>query len=227
MTYNTVIIDDEQPAINILSDYVNRTPLLDLKTATTNVFEAIEYINSNKVDILLLDIEMPDLSGTELIKLIKRPPVIILTTAYEKYALEGYELDIVDYLVKPIRFERFVRAINKANKLLMTDNRNVNNHLVIKVEYQTRSILLDNILYIEGLKDYVKIYTCNGVILTRLNIKGILNKINDNRFVRTHRSYIINTDKIVSYTKRSITIDSFNIPIGESYRSLLSALFRD
>ncbi|MCT4636358.1 MAG: LytTR family DNA-binding domain-containing protein [Bacteroidales bacterium] len=225
MPFTTVIIDDEQPAINILSDYVGRTPLLNLKIATRNVFEAIEYINNNHVDILLLDIEMPDLSGIELIKLIKRPPIIILTTAYEKYALDGYELDIVDYLVKPIRFERFIRAINKANRLLINNRKNNNNHLIIKVEYQTRAILLDNIIYIEGLKDYVKIYTNDGVILTRSNIKGIHSKINDNRFVRIHRSYIVNTDKIVSYTKRYVTIGSSNIPIGDSYRSSLPALF--
>jgi len=171
----TLIIDDEKPAISILSSFVKKIPFLQLHTATNDAFAGLEILNSQKIDLLLLDIEMPDITGLELLNSLEQKPLVIFTTAYENYALKGYELDIVDYLVKPIRFERFLKGINKANKLYQIDSQTPiiqNSFIQIKVDYKNVKIDCADILYIEGLKDYVKIYTKEGMVLTRLNLSA-------------------------------------------------------
>ncbi len=218
----TIIIDDEKPAINILSKFVSKIPFIQLQLATSNAFEALEILNKEKIDLLFLDIEMPDITGLELLKSLEQKPMIIFTTAYENYALQGYELDIVDYLVKPIRFERFLKGVNKAHKLF---NLNLNiiekskaDFLFLKVEYKTVKIAFEDILYIEGLKDYVKVHTKKGMILSRLNLKGIEEKLPSNLFLRIHRSFIVAILKITSYQKSIVYIDNIEIPLGNTYR---------
>ncbi len=218
----TIIIDDEQPAINILSNFVKKIPFLNLNLATTNAFEALEILNTQKIDLLFLDIEMPDITGIELLHSLEQKPLVIFTTAYEQYALQGYEMDVLDYLVKPIRFERFLKAANKAQSRFQ-NNSNITSHIfedyvIIKSNYKNIKIPFSEILYIEGLKDYVKIYTEQEMFLTRLNLKGISQKIPSNLFIRIHRSYIVNLDKITSFQKNEINIKKTNLPIGESYR---------
>jgi len=222
---NIIIVDDEKPAIKILSQFAAKIPFLKLRTATTNPFEALELLSVEKIDLLLTDIEMPDLSGVALVRSLEQKPLVIFTTAYENYALQGYELDIVDYLVKPIRFERFLKAINKANKLFnlnqqFDDKKNVE-FLTIKVEYKTVKIALNDILYIEGLKDYVKIYCANEMYLTRLNLKGIASKLPPQDFLRIHRSFIVGLSKIKSFQKSQILIANKSLPIGNSYRAAI------
>ena len=224
----TIIIDDEMPAIKILSQFAAIIPFLEVKAATTNPFEALELMSSEKIDLLLTDIEMPDLSGVELVRSMEQKPLVIFTTAYEDYALQGYELDIVDYLVKPIRFERFLKAINKANKLFNLNHQFVEKdekqeieYLTIKVEYKTIKVPLNSILYIEGLKDYVKIYTTGEMYVTRLNLKGIESKLPSEDFLRIHRSYIAALSKITSFQKSQVLIADKTLPIGESYRATL------
>jgi len=218
----TLLIDDEKPAIDILSGFVNRVPFLELSLTTTNAFEAIEWINKQAVDLLLLDIEMPDISGIELLGTLAKPPMTIFTTAYEQYALQGYELDIVDYLVKPIRFERFLKAVNKAYKHFKnTENSltNLSNHfLLVKVDYQTVRIHFKDIIYIEGLKDYVKIFTAKEMILSRINLKGIAKKLPEDQFIRIHRSFIVSIPQITAFQKSNVTIGHKNLPIGAAYQ---------
>jgi len=219
---NVVIIDDEKPAINILKAYAKKIPFLQIKLATNNPFEVLEYLSKEKADLLLTDIEMPDLSGVELVRSLEEKPMVIFTTAYEDYALDGYELDAIDYLVKPIRFERFLKAMNKANKWFHLNSKfrdpEKSACIQIKVEYKTIKVLLADILYIEGLKDYVKIYTTKTMYLTRLNLKGIENKLPADTFLRIHRSYIIALPKIESYQKHKLFIADKPLPIGNSYK---------
>lgn len=218
----TIIIDDEQPAIKILRQFAAKIPFLEVLKATSNPMEVLEIMATQKIDLLLTDIEMPDISGVELVRSLEQKPLIIFTTAYENYALQGYELDIVDYLVKPIRFTRFLKAINKANKLFSLqqqfDNQQTVQYLSIKVEYKTVKIALDDILYIEGLKDYVKIYTTEKMYLTRLNLKGIETKLPSDKFIRIHRSFIIAKAKITTFQKSQISIGEQQFPIGSSYQ---------
>lgn len=213
----TLILDDELPAVNILTGFVKKVPYLDLALATTDPYEALSLIQSKKIDLLLLDIEMPDLSGIEFVKKIKNPPALIFTTAYEEYALLGYELDVVDYLLKPIRFERFKVATDKAKERQVKLTEKQPLFIEVKSEYQTVRIALDAILYVEGLKDYVKIFTAEKVVLTRLNLKGIMAKLPPELFVRIHRSFIINSAMITGYNKQYIVINERKIPIGKTY----------
>lgn len=217
----TVVLDDEQPAVEILKGFVSKIPFLDLKLATVNAFEALEVLNGSEVDLLLLDIEMPDITGLELIGVLKKKPLVILTTAYEDYALKGYELDVVDYLMKPIRFERFLKAINKAQRLHELENppeSTSNSFLHLKVEYKTIKVAFDDILYIEGLKDYVKVFTRNKMYLTRLNVKNIESKLPASDFLRIHRSYIVSLSKIGSFQKSQVHVGDVSLPIGASYQ---------
>ena len=221
----TIIVDDEKPAIQLLSAFVKRIPFLHLELATTNAFEALAFMNTQQVDLLLLDIEMPDITGIELVKSLEKPPFIIFTTAYENYAVKGFELDIVDYLVKPIPFDRFLKGINKVQKLVNNQGQvstpPTENFILIKSDYQTIKILHDDILYIEGLKDYVKIFTETEMMMTRLNLKGIQEKLPAKSFVRIHRSYIASLAKISAFQKSQLTIKQQQLPIGESYREEL------
>jgi len=221
----TIIIDDEKPAVNILTKFVSKVPFLQLKLATTDAFEALELFNSSDIDLLFLDIEMPDITGLEFLNSLVEKPLVIFTTAYENYALQGYELDIVDYLVKPIRFERFLKGVNKARKLYELSNKaekaSKPDFLLLKVEYKTVKVAFDDILYIEGLKDYVKVHTTQGMILTRLNLKMIQAKLPADEFIRIHRSYIIAFSKVEAFQKSQIFIAGIIIPVGETYRQHL------
>ena len=214
----TIIVDDELPAIHILSQFIQKIPFLELQLATTDAFKALDELNKQSTDLLLSDIEMPDLTGIELINSLKTKPLIIFTTAYEEFALKGYELDIVDYLMKPIRFERFLKAVNKAQYLHNLENKNTteNTFLYLKVNYKTVKVAFDDILYIEGLKDYVKVYTKQKMYLTRLNLKGIASKLPTSHFIRIHRSYIVAFSKITSVQKNQIFIGKQTLPLGNS-----------
>lgn len=218
---NVVILDDEAPAIKILSSYVSKIRSLNLIQATTNPFEVIETLNTQTVDLLFLDIEMPDINGIEFLKSIDQKPMVVFTTAFEKYALQGYDLDIIDYLVKPIRLDRFIKSTNKALRLYNLQNKTAEEKptfIHFKVEYKTVKVLLDDILYIEGLKDYVKVFTTQDMILTRLNIKGIYEKLPHDQFIRVHRSFIVSTKHITAFNKGSVLIKEITLPLGETYR---------
>lgn len=215
-----LVLDDEPPAVQVLSSFIKRIPFLQLEEATTNAFHALELLQKENIDLLFIDIEMPDLTGIQLLKSLEKRPMVVFTTAYEQYAMQGFELDVVDYLLKPIPFERFLRAANKALKLYQSNHPKPiqETHLSVKADYKTIKIAFDDILYIEGLKDYVKIHTKTARILTRLNLKGIEEKLPPQQFIRIHRSFIAALSKITAFQKSQLSIGNKVLPIGETFR---------
>ena len=220
---NCVIIDDEPLALDLLESFVAKTPSLNLIARCENALEALEIINREPVDLVFLDIEMPDITGIQLVKSLDKKPLIIFTTAYDKYAVEGFELDVVDYLLKPIPFERFVKAVNKASTLHLAKNPQAKpdetpDHIYVKADYQMVKVTIKDILYIEGLKDYIKIYLPQKTILTLLTLKGVEQMLPSKEFSRIHRSYIVPLKKIDAIRKNSLRIGEQEIPIGEKYK---------
>jgi DNA-binding LytR/AlgR family response regulator len=226
---NCIAIDDELPALDIIKEFCSKIRYVNLVGTFTNPFEAVPVINNNQIDLIFLDIVMPQISGLEFLKSLYNPPMIIFTTAFKEYAFDGFEYDAVDYLVKPFAFERFSKSVNKAFLLLKIKKPEENSieetpgilhgFLMVKVEYSTIRVNLNDILYIEGLKDYVKIYTEGKLILTKTTMKNLLEKLPPESFFRVHKSYIVSIDKIEMIENSRIVIGNQRIPIGESYRT--------
>ncbi len=224
MTINCIIIEDENPALELMVDNVQKIPFLNLVGSCRNTFEAGELLIKEKVDLIFSDIEMPIVSGLQFIKTLQNPPLIILTTAYEQYAIEGYELDVIDYLMKPFSFERFFKAVTRAQQQFILRKGLLSNNpsegfLFIYSEYKEIKIAHKDIYYVEGLKDYVKIYLENQThpILTRSNLKGMEAKLPKSYFCRIHNSYIVPLHKITSIQKTKVYIGNKMIPVGAVY----------
>ncbi|MEM7486060.1 MAG: LytTR family DNA-binding domain-containing protein [Bacteroidota bacterium] len=231
-----IIIDDEPLALEIISSYCEDLGGIEVKHTLTNPLDAIEILSRDKIDLVFLDIEMPQINGIDFLKTIDRKPLFIFTTAYPQYAIEGFELNAVDYLVKPIPFARFVKAINRAKELHDFRNptntpsvQNVvsaagipqtsNQFIFVKSEYDNIKIKLEEIKYIQGLKDYLKIHVDDSKpILTLMSFKNIESKLPTDNFLRVHRSFIVNINRIDSVQRNKILIDGIRIPIGESYK---------
>ncbi len=223
MTYTCLIVDDEQLARKLMTEYISKVPQLDLKGTCKNPLEALEHLNNDPVDILFLDIQMPDLTGIELIKSLPTKPVTVFTTAYSEYALEGYQLDVIDYLVKPFSFDRFVQAVNKATELVkLKKNAGVtdanNKTISLYSDHKIYKVPLDDIEYIEGLKEYVSYYTHDQRIIVLQSLKHIEEILPENEFMRVHKSYIVSVSKVKSLTGNQLQIGKKLIPIGRSYR---------
>jgi DNA-binding LytR/AlgR family response regulator len=226
---NCIAIDDELSSLKIIKEYCSKIQFINLLGTFTNPYEAVQTLNNNQADLIFLDVVMPQITGQEFLKTLYNPPMVIFTTAFKEYAFEGFEYDAIDYLVKPFAFERFSKAVNKAFQLLKLKNpanaTNLNTQrisdgfLMVKVEYTTIRVNLDEILYIEGLKDYVKIYTEGKLILTKTTMKNIIDKLPADSFFRVHKSYIVSVDKIDMIENSRIVIGNQRIPIGESFRS--------
>lgn len=226
---NCIAIDDELSALKIIREFCSKIPAVNLVGTFTNPLEAVNTLNNNQVDLIFLDIMMPQISGLEFLKTLYNPPMIIFTTAFKEYASEAFDYDAVDYLVKPIAFDRFSKALNKAFQMLKLKNLGINageeflrfpeGFLMVKVEYTTIRVDLNDILYIEGLKDYVKIHTEAKLILTKTTMKNIIEKLPPGSFFRVHKSYIVSVDKIDMIENSRIVIGNQRIPIGESFRS--------
>ncbi|MCR6640385.1 MAG: LytTR family DNA-binding domain-containing protein [Sporocytophaga sp.] len=226
-----IAIDDEPLALDIIENYISKLPDLKLEGRYTNPLEALEVLNKNTVDLLFLDIQMSELSGIQLLKALPSPPVVIFTTAYQKYALEGYELDVADYLLKPIPFERFLKAVNKVKDLLSlqrntAEQNPLKDYIFVKSDYQLVKINLDDIIYIEGLKDYVKIFAGTKPIFAHQNMKSIESKLT-NDFLRIHKSYIISLKKIESVQKNLVRIAGLELPVGEMYKEQLFKIINE
>ena len=228
---NCLIVDDEPLAVELLEDFVSKVPFLNLINSCSNGIEAISILKNNTIDLIFTDIEMPDFSGIEFIKSLDIKPLFIFTTAYSHYAIEGFNLNAVDYLVKPIPFHRFLTAVNRAQEvyLLKKDEANKTtlttaiaeacNFIFVKADYENIKLNLDDIKYIEGLKDYIKIYSnSHKPILTLSSFKKIEEKLPVNLFVRVHRSYIVSLKYIHSVQRNRILIDTVRIPIGNNYK---------
>ncbi len=227
-----IIIDDEPLAQQIIEDYVAMIPFLKLEKKCNSVFDALEVLQKMRIDLIFLDIHLPNVSGIEFISSLEKRPLFIFTTAYSEHALEAFDLSAVDYLLKPISFARFLKATNKAYHLYSTNQNNRREehaefseadqeYILVKSDYQSVKIKLSQILYIEGLKDYVKIYLQNEAkpVITLNSLKRMSENLPDGHFLRVHKSFIVNTNKIKSVTKNRIIIHDRWIPVGESYKS--------
>lgn len=225
-------VDDEPLALDLLEDNIKKIPFLKLLKRCSNALEANEYLQNNHVDLIFLDIQMPGISGIQFLKsLYQKPPLVIFVTAYEEYAIEGYNLDVVDYLLKPVSFERFLKAINKAHDKFKSDKPQTLpaeqiHHLFVNADYSLVRIALDDILYIEGLKDYVKIFiqSASRPVITRLSMKGLEEKLPEGQFIRVHKSYIVSITRIASIRKSRISINGkdVHIPISDHYKDNLN-----
>ena len=230
-TIKCLIVDDEDLAIDVLEEYVSRIDYLQLTGSCRNAVEAMAFLNENKVDLVFLDIQMPGLTGLQMLKNMADRPEVIMTTAYSEYALEGFELQVLDYLIKPIPFDRFIKAINRFLKLRSLNitlpetspgNSYNDAFIFVKSDKMMVKILLSEITYVESLRNYVAIYQTDGKMVKTMNtISNIEEKLPETNFLRVHRSFIIAIDKIDSFTSGSFKINSEIIPIGRQYKELV------
>ena len=216
-------IDDEPFALKLIADDISKVPFLELMATCSSPFEAQEHLKTSSIDLLFLDIQMPTMTGLEFLRSLENPPMVILTTAYEKYALEGFDLSVVDYLMKPIPFYRFKKAVDKAHELFILKRSDKNSterpSFFVRAEYKEIKVYLDDVLYVEGLKDYVKIFLQSQPrpILTRLNLKAMETKLPMEQFCRIHNSFIVSMSRIESFQKSQVFLGQKSIPIGEKY----------
>lgn len=223
---NCIIVDDEPMARNILENYITKISNLKLEKSCKNVMEAFEILNDKKIDLIFLDINMPEVSGMSLAKSVSKKSKIIFTTAYREYAVDGFDLQAVDYLLKPIAFERFLKAVQKyfdGNIVVETKNLNQNSpekndFIFVRSDRKMIKINFEDILYVESLADYVKIHQLENTIITRETITNIEARLPNTSFLRIHRSYIISIHKIDSYTNEFIEINKNALPISRSYK---------
>ena len=231
-----LVVDDEPLALHILEDYIAKVPFLELIKATTNPIEALTMVQEGNIDLVFLDVQMPELTGIQFLKIANGKAKVILTTAYSQYALEGYELDVVDYLLKPIAFDRFFKAAQKAQGIIQPSVKVsapaaepvqqvqqqqhdfMNDFIFVKSEYKIQKVYLHQILYIEGLKDYISIFTPTERIITLQNMKKMEETLPDKHFMRVHKSYIVALNKIDSIERSRIFIGDKVIPVGDTYR---------
>ncbi len=222
----TIAIDDEPLALDLIKGYIEKTPFLELAGLFGNAIKAVDYIGSNEIDLVFLDVQMPDLTGTEMAGVIQGGPKVVFTTAYEKYALEGYKLNAVDYLLKPFNYDEFLKASNKARKIIELENQKPlateirNDFLFLKSEYKIRRINFNDIHYIEGLKDYVKVFLIGEKkpVLSLTSLKTLESKLPATMFMRVHRSYIVNLDTIEIIERFRIVYGDVRIPVSDQYK---------
>jgi len=224
-----LLVDDEPPALEVLENYIASVSTLELADTCSNAVEALNVLREKTIDLLFLDIQMPHLLGTNLVRTLKNPPKVIFTTAYRKFAIEGFELNAVDYLLKPISFERFLKAVNKVmeTSLKVADNNEAiydyqnsfqNSFINLRADRKNLKISLDDILYVESLKDYIKVVTATKNIVTKQSISSLEELLPGNNFIRIHRSFIVAINKIESFTNDTIEIARQELPISRMYR---------
>lgn len=238
MNLTCIIVDDEPLARNLLKEHVRKIPYLELKASFGNPLEALEFLRGNTVDILFLDVQMPEITGISLLKILKNKPAVILTTAYSEYAIESYELDVTDYLLKPITFERFLKAVEKANQKFSSPSPEAApappesfgesqpvqeveiapNFIFVKDGRKLVKVDLADVQYIEGLKDYVRIHTANRNITTLQRLKTLEEQLPEKQFIRVHHSYIVAVAWIDEIERERIFISGHIIPISDTYR---------
>lgn len=223
-----IAVDDEPLALDLLEDNISKVPFLSMVQRCKNAFEAHEVMMKETIDLIFLDVQMPGISGIQFLQTVKVPPMVIFITAYEQFALDGFNLDVVDYLLKPVSFERFLKGANKAHELFTLKNNPAPSavaadYLFVNAEYNLVKVNIRDIIYIEGLKDYIKIFLANATrpIITRMSLKAIDEKLAADKFIRVHKSFIVSVDKIVSIRKGKISIANVQVPISEHYKENL------
>ncbi len=229
VTIQCLIVDDEPMARDVIRRYIEKVPMLQLAGECGNAIDALMFLHNEKVDLIFLDIMMPHLTGTDFVKSLRHLPSVIFTTAYKEYALEGFELNVVDYLLKPISFDRFLRAVSKAfpqkneepatnNSPALPQEKKANSGFIyLKVDRKMIKVMLDDILYIESDRDYLRVFTHTNTIITRQTISSAEAMLSDNEFVRIHRSFIVSINKIKSFTHETVEIGNKELPIGRYY----------
>lgn len=220
-----IAVDDEQLALDLLEDNIRQVPFLQLVQTCRNTVEATRALEEGNIDLVFMDIQMPGMTGLQWINTLVRKPMVILITAYEKYALQGFDLEVVDYLLKPVSLERFIKACNRARELRQPSS---DGFFFVHVDYSLVKIVFKDIAWIEGLKDYIKIYLQGSTkpIITRMGMKAIEDLLPPGRFIRVHKSYIVSVDRIHSIRKNSIFLGETEIPVSDHYRTALQALTR-
>jgi DNA-binding LytR/AlgR family response regulator len=226
MEIRCVAIDDEPLALKLIEQYVTKFPALQLVQTFDDAISGAEFLKANAIDLLLIDINMPDITGIELVRSLKKKPMIIFITAYKKFAIDGFEQNAIDYLLKPVEFERFSKAINKAidyyqyKKLAKPEGSEV---LFVNAEYQKVKVLLSEVEYIESLEDYIKIHLANKkIIMTLMTLKAMIEKLPPGKFIRIHRSYVVSVSKIKSVVNRKVRLESTELPISSSYVDIVN-----
>lgn len=231
---NCILIDDERPALDLLEDNIKQIPFLTIVGAFRKPMEALEVLKTQQIDLLFLDIQMPGINGLDLIRVLNNPPMVILVTAYGEHALDGFNLDVVDYLLKPVPFSRLLKAAQKAQTLLQLRQPldkvlpAKEDYFFVNANYALVKVKIADITYVEGMKDYVRINTADGKpVVTRMGLKNIEERLGAERFMRVHRSYVIALERIESVQKNQLIIDGTEIPIGDGYRQGLQVYIGD
>ena len=229
--YNCIIVEDEPLAAEVVKDYILQIPFLQLKGICTDALYAMDLLQKEKIDLVFLDIHLPKLKGLDFIKALKKPPQVIITSAYQEYALQGYELNVVDYLLKPIEFNRFVMAVNKLKERESAETIPMappavaeRAALFFNVSKKRVKMYIDEILFIESLKEYIRITTKDKSILTKFQLGQIEELLAKNGFVRIHRSFLVAKNKIDAFSATDVEINGKQIPIGRSYKELVMAV---
>jgi DNA-binding LytR/AlgR family response regulator len=226
--YNCIIVEDEPLAAEVIKDYILQVPFLELKGICTDALYAMDLLQKEKIDLVFLDIHLPKLKGLDFVKALKKPPQIIITSAYQEYALQGYELNVVDYLLKPIEFSRFVMAVNKVKERVPAETLppaavTERAALFFNVSKKRVKVYIDEILFIESLKEYIRITTKDKSILTKFQLGQIEEMLAKNGFLRIHRSFLVAKNKIDAFSATDVEINGKQIPIGRSYKEVVIA----
>ena len=231
--YNCIIVEDEPLAAEVLQDYIKQVSFLNLKEICTDAIYAMEILQKEKIDLIFLDIHLPKLKGLDFIKTLAKPPQIIITTAYHEYALKGYECNVLDYLLKPIEFSRFLTAVNKLHSLTTEDTASPaaqstieRESIFFNVSKKKVRVYLDEILYIESLKEYIRVVTKSKTVITKYQLGQIEELLATKEFLRVHRSFIVSKNKIDAYTATDLEVGGKQIPIGRGYKEIIVELLK-
>ena len=224
-----IIIEDEPLAVKVLSDYIRQVPFLELAGTFKDAILATEYLRSNSTDLLFLDIHLPKLKGMAFLKTLSHPPAVIITTAYHQYAVEGFELNVTDYLLKPFEFERFLVGVNKvktaqSEKVRSNESQESKDHLFLNIQKKKVKILFSEIVYIESQREYIKIVTTKKEYISKMSTHEIEALLPGHLFKRIHRSFIVSVSRIESYTAEMVEVNGVSIPIGRGYRDVIENL---
>ena len=220
-----IAIDDEPIALDIIRSHAGKVPFLDLKATFTDAFQALEYLQKESVDLLFLDIKMPDISGIDFFNSLSKKPLVIFTTAYTEHAVTSFELDAVDYLLKPFSLSRFIKGCNKAFELYnFRNDSQKSDHLYVKTGYEQIKVMYEDILYLEAAGNYVNFVLKDKTILSRSTFNEAINQLPADKFIRIHRSYLVSVNKVDKMEKHQLTINKDRIPVGEAYSQNLSAI---
>lgn len=216
-----IIVEDEPLAVKVLTDYISQVPFLELQASFKDAILATEFLRTNSTDLIFLDIHLPKLKGMAFLKTLSNPPAVIITTAYHQYAVEGFNLSVTDYLLKPVEFDRFMVAVNKVKKNEIVDSKE---YLFLNVQKKKVKILFSEIVYIESQREYIKIVTTKKEFISKMGTQEIEEMLPPSQFKRIHRSFIVSVDKIESYTAESVEVNGVSIPVGRQYKDVIDNL---